>query len=143
MEIQFIRSATLRITYNQHIFLIDPYLAPKYSQEPLIGRSRNPLIDLPIPVDEILAGVEMVLVSHLHPDHFDDRARELLAKDILLYCQPDDEPQIRAMGFSNVLPVMETVEWHGLRISRTPGQHGTPVWAEQMGAVSGFIVRSK
>lgn len=143
MEIQFIRNLTLRITYNQHIFLIDPYLAPKHSEEPLVGKSRNPLTDLPIPAEEVLADVELVLVSHLHPDHFDDRARELLPKHIPLYCQPEDETQIRTNGFSDVLPVVETVEWHGLKISRTPGQHGNPVWAGQMGAVSGFILRAE
>lgn len=29
MQIQLIRSATLRITCNQRTFLIDPYFAPK------------------------------------------------------------------------------------------------------------------
>lgn len=31
MQIQLIRSATLRIDYAQQRFLIDPYLAPKHT----------------------------------------------------------------------------------------------------------------
>jgi L-ascorbate metabolism protein UlaG (beta-lactamase superfamily) len=143
MEIQLIRSATLRITYNQHVFLIDPYLAPKHSQEPLIGKSRNPLVDLPFPAEEVVDGVEMVLVSHLHPDHFDELAQQLLPKHIQLYCQPDDEGQIRAMGFSNVVPVKESVEWHGMKITRTIGQHGREVWAQQIGPVAGFLLTAE
>src|SRR4026208_2586672 len=101
MQLQLIRNATLRITYHEHLFLLDPYLAPKHSQEPLIGKSRIPLVDLPMPAEEVLAGVEMVLVSHLHPDHFDDRAQERLARHLPLYCQPGDESLITAKGFSN------------------------------------------
>jgi L-ascorbate metabolism protein UlaG (beta-lactamase superfamily) len=91
----------------------------------------------------VLAGVEMVLVSHLHPDHFDDRAQELLPKNIKIYSQPDDEGQIRAKGFSHVESVKVSVEWHGLRITRIPGQHGNEVWAGQMGTVAGFILRAE
>lgn len=143
MEIQLIRNATLRIAYNKRVFLIDPYFAPRHSQEPLIGKSRNPLVDLPCLADEVLAAVEMVIVSHLHPDHFDELAQQLLPKDILLYCQPDDEGQIKAKGFSNVIPVKESVEWHGMRITRTPGQHGDEVWAERMGSAAGFLLRAE
>ena len=133
----------MRIKHHGHVILTDPYLAPKYSQEPLVGKSRNPLVDLPMPAEELLADVEMVLVSHLHPDHFDDLARELLPKDIPIYCQPDAETPLRAKGFSSVLPVVESVEWRGLTITRTPGQHGDEVWAGQMGPVSGFIFRTE
>jgi L-ascorbate metabolism protein UlaG (beta-lactamase superfamily) len=143
MEIQLIRSATLRITCNDHVFIIDPYLAPKHSQEPLIGKSRNPLVDLPFPAEEVLANVEMVLVSHLHPDHFDELAQGLLPKSIPLYCQPDDEHQVRAKGFSNVIAVKDSVQWNRMRITRTVGQHGDEVWSPQMGSVAGFILRAE
>jgi len=78
MQIQLIRSATLRMTYDNRVFIIDPYLAPKHSQEPLIGKSRNPLVDLPYPPEDFLADIEMALISHLHPDHFDSLAQQLL-----------------------------------------------------------------
>jgi L-ascorbate metabolism protein UlaG (beta-lactamase superfamily) len=142
MKIQLIRSATLRITYNQHVFLIDPYLAPKHSQEPLIGKSRNPLVDLPFPAEDVVADIEMALISHLHPDHFDNLAQQLLPRNIQLYCQPGDEHQIKEAGFSNITTIDKSVAWHGLRITRTSGQHGSEVWAAQMGAVAGFIFRA-
>src|ERR1700752_4890030 len=142
MQIQLIRNAPLRMTYGDHVFITDPYLAPKYSEEPLIGKSRNPIVDLPFSTDDVLADVEMVLVSHLHPDHFDSLAQQLLPKDIPIYCQPGDEHQIKVAGFSNVVVIDESVDWHGVRITRTPGQHGNDVWSARMGSVSGFIFRA-
>jgi L-ascorbate metabolism protein UlaG (beta-lactamase superfamily) len=142
MQIQLIRNATLRMTYDDRVFIIDPYLAPKHSQEPLIGKSRNPLVDLPFPLEDILADIEMALISHLHPDHFDSLAQQLLPRNIPLYCQPGDEHQIKEAGFSNIVIVDGSVDWHGLTITRTTGQHGNEVWATRMGPVSGFIFRA-
>ena len=142
MQIQLIRSATLRMTYDNRVFIIDPYLAPKHSQEPLIGKSRNPLVDLPYPPEDILANIEMALISHLHPDHFDSLAQQLLPRDIPLYCQPGDQHQIKEAGFSNIMIIDGSVNWHGLTITRTPGQHGNEVWSTRMGSVSGFIFRA-
>ncbi|MCI0552293.1 MAG: MBL fold metallo-hydrolase [Anaerolineae bacterium] len=143
MHIQLIRNATLRITYGNRIFITDPYLAPKHSQEPLIGKSRNPTVDLPFPSKDVLADIEMVLVSHLHPDHFDHLAQQQLPRNIQIYCQPGDEHQIKDAGFSNVVGINSSVEWHGVKITRTPGQHGDKDWAAQMGSVSGFIFRAE
>jgi L-ascorbate metabolism protein UlaG (beta-lactamase superfamily) len=143
MQIQLIRNATLRMTYGDHTFITDPYLAPKHSQEPLMGKSRNPIVDLPFPAEEVLAGIEMALVSHLHPDHFDSVAQQQLPANIQIYCQPGDEGQINEAGFTNVTAIAESVHWRGVRITRTPGQHGNENWSAQMGPVSGFIFRAE
>ena len=143
MQIQLIRNATLRVTYGNHVFITDPYFAPQHSQAPLIGKSRNPTADLPFPAEDVLADVEIALVSHLHPDHFDSVAQQLLPKNIPIYCQPGDEGQIREAGFSSVTAVDSSVAWNGLKITRTAGQHGDESWAAQMGSVSGFIFRSE
>ncbi|HEX6033783.1 MAG TPA: hypothetical protein VFY83_05080, partial [Anaerolineales bacterium] len=95
MQIQLIRNATLRMTYGNHVFITDPYFAPKDSQEPLIGKSRNPVVDLPFPIEDMLADIDMALVSHLHPDHFDTLAQQRLPKHSQIYCQPGAEGQIR------------------------------------------------
>jgi L-ascorbate metabolism protein UlaG (beta-lactamase superfamily) len=143
MHIQLIRNATLRMTYGHQVFLTDPYFAPKHSQEPLIGESRNPIVDLPIPSQDILANIEMALVSHLHPDHFDTVAQQRLPKPIQIYCQPGDEDSIKQAGFLNVTTIEDSVDWHGVKITRTPGEHGNKAWSAQMGPVSGFILRAE
>ncbi|HUS94139.1 MAG TPA: MBL fold metallo-hydrolase [Patescibacteria group bacterium] len=142
MHIRLIRNATMRLTYNGRELLLDPFLAPSKTLESFAGISPNPLVDLPCPAVEVLAGAEAVLLSHLHIDHFDPLAQESLAKDITLFCQPGDEKRIAAMGFSDIRPIMDAVTWQGIRINRCPGRHGSGALAEQMGQVSGFVFRA-
>ena len=143
MQIQLIRSATLRFTYNQKSFVIDPYFAPKHTRPSFTGASPNPLVDLPCSPLEVIAGIEMVLVSHLHSDHFDPAAQELLPKELTILCQPEDKPTIESKGFQNVIPVSGTVNWQGITITRTPCQHGTGEVLKDMGNASGFVFRSE
>lgn len=142
MEIQLIRNATMRWTYAGHRFLTDPYFAAKHTWPPLAGKSPNPQVDLPVPLAAILGGVETVLISHLHPDHFDPIAEEMLPKDIPVLCQIGDEAGLREKGFRQVVPVHPLLHWHGITLTRTPGQHGYGAWAERMGNVSGFVLQA-
>ncbi len=140
MEIQLIRNATLRIRYAGQTFLIDPDLAPRHHRPSFTGRSANPMVELPIPPDEVAAGLDLLLVSHLHQDHFD--AVEVLPRDLPILCQPGDEERIREKGFGAVTPLGDTVEWRGVRISRTGGEHGTGEVGLWMGNVSGFVLEA-
>ena len=139
MKIQLIRNATLRITYAGHTFLIDPYLADKHAYEPYLGKSRNPTCDLPLPAEEVIKGIEMVIVSHLHSDHFDEEAQRLIPDDMHIFCEPGDAAIIMEQGFTNVKPIQHIIRWENISIRRTPGQHGVDDWADRLGTVSGFI----
>ncbi|MBW8010463.1 MAG: MBL fold metallo-hydrolase [Chloroflexi bacterium] len=143
MQIQLIRNATLRVRYANRLFIIDPDLGAIHAREPLAGISRNPTVALPRTPEEILDGIEMIIVSHLHQDHFDETAQTLLLKDLQLFCQPGDEGKIKEMGFQVVTPIEQDVEWQGITISRTPGQHGSAVWAERLGNVAGFTFHAQ
>ena len=81
-------------------FIIDPYLAAKHTRPSYTGASPNPLVDLPCSPQEVIAGIEMVLISHLHSDHFDPAARELLPKTIPILCQPEDKPRSSRWAFA-------------------------------------------
>lgn len=142
MKIRLIRSATMKIEYGGKIILTDPMLAGKYAYRTFIGRSPNPLEDLPVSVDEVLSNVELCILSHLHIDHFDPKAQELLPKDLLILCQPEDEKEIESAGFTNVQVIESSAMWEGIEIIRTPGQHGVGIWAHTMGAVSGFVFKA-
>ncbi len=142
MRLQLIRSATLRLDYGGHHLLIDPYFAPKHSRPTYTGKSPNPLIDLLLSPEQILDGVELVIISHLHSDHFDPVAHELVPKTLPLFCQPGDEMTIRDKGFLDVTPVTDMVEWNGIRITRTGGHHGVGEVGLMMGRVSGFVFQA-
>ena len=51
-------------------------------------------MDLPFPIKDVLAGVEMALLSPLHPDLFDSVAQQMLPKDIHIYCPPGEDGQV-------------------------------------------------
>ncbi len=140
MQLQLIRSATLRLTYAGRRILIDPYLAARHSRPSFTGASPNPLVELPCSPQQAIAGAELVLVSHLHSDHFDPAAQELLPKDLPLVCQPEDAAAIRAKGFRQVLPLAETLDWQGIQLTRTPCQHGHGAVLDEMGTASGFVL---
>ena len=139
MEIQLIRNATLRVRYGGRLFVIDPFLADKHSRPSYTGKSPNPLVDLPMRPEEVIAGAEMVVVSHLHSDHFDPAAQALLPKETLIFCQSVDEASLRAKGFERVTPVQDAVVWQGITMTRTAGQHGSGAALREMGQVSGFV----
>lgn len=142
MELQLIRNATMRLTYAGHLILTDPYLGPKHAYRTLGGREQNPTVELPCTPEETVRGVEVALISHLHNDHFDPPAQEILRKDVALFCQPDDTERIRAMGFQHIQPIAERAEWNGLTIIRTTGTHGTGTWGERLNPVSGFVLKA-
>lgn len=143
MRFRLIRSATLRLRYAGRELLVDPYFAPRHSRPSFTGRSPNPLIELPVPPGEIMAGVEMVIVSHLHSDHFDPEAQRLLPKALPVLCQPGDEDTIRGHGFQDVTPLEDSVEWRGITVTRAPGQHGTGAVLADMGSVMGFVLEAE
>ncbi len=77
-QVQEIRNATVKISYADTTFLIDPMFAPKgfYEGFPHTYRSylRNPLVDLPLKAETILANIDAVIITHTHLDHWDDAA---------------------------------------------------------------------
>ncbi len=143
MQIQLIRSATLKITIAGHTFIIDPTLAPRHSMPSYTGTSPNPLVDLPFAPEKVLEGCEMAVISHLHSDHFDKAAQQLLSKTIPLVCQPDDTEKLRKMHFTILLPVLDSLVWNDIDITRTPAQHGSGAVLAEMGEASGFVFETK
>jgi L-ascorbate metabolism protein UlaG (beta-lactamase superfamily) len=143
MKLQLIRNATLKLDYAGHTVLVDPYLAPKHSLPSFTGRSPNPTVELPLEIDDILEGVELVIVSHLHDDHFDSVAMQRVPKHLPLFCQPGDEATIREAGFGNVTPLTGSAIWEGLRLTRRQASHGLGPVVELMGSVMGFTLEAE
>jgi L-ascorbate metabolism protein UlaG (beta-lactamase superfamily) len=143
MRIQSIRNATMRITYHGHLFVCDPYLADKFTRPSYTGKSPNPLIDLPMPAAEVIAGAEFFLLSHLHSDHFDPAAADLLPRDAQIFCQPTDQTALQSKGFTCLSPVGDRVEWQGISIRRFDGQHGSGDVLCEMGLASGFVISAE
>ncbi len=149
MRINFVRHATFVFESGGQRIMVDPMLAAAEATGPVANtpnQRRNPLVDLPFGDEGTLALLEetdLVLVTHLHNDHWDGRARDLIPRQTPILCQPEDWEEIRASGFRRVTPVEDGLQWNGLGLTRTDGRHGTEEIGEQMGPVSGFVVRAE
>jgi len=144
MKLQQIRNSTLKISLAGKTILTDPVLLPKHGIASFSGKEKNPVVELPIPAEAVISGIDMVLVSHLHPDHFDAGAKKMLPRDIPLFCRPGHEDAIRKGQFSAVTPIQTSVVWEGIEITRTPGRHaGNQKWENILGMVAGFILRAE
>lgn len=142
MHFQLIRNATCLLEYGGLKILIDPMFAPQGVSAPLAGIARNPTVDLPLPVNEIIDDLDLVIISHLHPDHFDPFAQQMLDKELPILVQPEDAEQVASYGFKNVRIVRDSVTIAGITIERTAGQHGYGQVAQELGPVSGFYFRA-
>ncbi|MDK4703672.1 MBL fold metallo-hydrolase [Rhizobium sp. CNPSo 4062] len=142
MQLELIRNATLKITYGGQVLLIDPYFAPRHTLPSFTGRSPNPMTELPRSIDDILQGVELVIVSHLHTDHFDAVAKERVPKTLPILCQPGDEGRIRDAGFTSVTPLAQSIVWQGVTITPKQGSHGIGPVVEKMGPVIGLTLEA-
>ena len=146
ISIRLLRHATLVIEWDGIKFLVDPMLSPKDAMDPVKNVSnevRIPMVDLPITlseIDSIINTADAVMITHTHRDHWDTVAQNRIPKNKMLLVQPSDVESIGKQGFENVTPVDASVDFKGLKILRTGGQHGTGEIGLRMGKVSGFIV---
>ena len=149
-QVQQIRNATVKITYGDTTFLVDPMLAEQGAypgfENTYRSELRNPLVGLPMPFEEMIDDVDAVIVTHTHLDHWDDAAQELLPKDIPLFAQNTaDAELIRSQGFSDVRMLDDEAEFGGVKMHKTGGQHGSdtlyavPELAEALGDVMGVV----
>lgn len=143
MNIQLMRNATMKFTYAGKTILTDPMLSEQGVIRSFAGIAPNPTVSLPFAVEEIVARIDGVLVSHTHPDHFDDIAGKSIPKNIPIFCQPEDQNVLKEAGFQGIEVVDAVYEWQGITFTRTGGKHGSGPILEHMGNVSGFVLQAK
>jgi L-ascorbate metabolism protein UlaG (beta-lactamase superfamily) len=142
MKITLIRSATVVLEVGGRRILVDPMLDPARARPPIENTANpvpNPTVELPLPVEEVLRGIDAVLVTHRHRDHLDGTAERLLPRDVPTFCQPDDASALHDLGL-DVRPVAESLDWDGLVWHRVPARHGSGAVAEMLSPVSGFVL---
>lgn len=149
MKIRQIRNATLVIDYGGKRFLIDPWFGPKGAIPGFEGTPnshlRNPTVDLSVPIEELI-DVDAVILTHVHPDHWDDVAAAALPKNIPFYVQHfGDRDIIKAAGFEDVRILTGNPEFEGVKLIKTPGQHGSDeciqALYDALGEVCGVVLK--
>lgn len=153
VQVQQIRNATAKISYAGKTFLVDPFLAKKGTYPGFPGtfnsQLRNPMVELPMPVKDIMQGVDAVIVSHTHLDHWDGGAHQFIPKAMPLFVQHEaDAKLIRGQGYTNVRILGQDTDFEGVRLTKTGGQHGTAEMyakaplAEALGEAMGIVFQA-
>jgi len=150
---QQIRNATGRVEIAGKTFLIDPMLAKKDAypgfENTHNSQLRFPLVELPVTIENTYKGVEGIIVTHTHLDHWDPAAAKLLPKDILIITQHEEDAQlIRNQGFKNVKVLNGSMQFGDVTLVKTHGAHGTDEMfasplSEILGEAMGVVFKAK
>ncbi|WP_229419032.1 MBL fold metallo-hydrolase [Pseudoduganella flava] len=129
-SVQFIGTATVLLRYGGLTVLTDPNFLHKGEHVHLgygltSERQTNPAIDF-----GALPPIDLVLVSHLHEDHFDKLVQEKLNRATPIVTTAPAADKLRQMGFTAVIglgtwqDLQVTKGGTTLRVTSMPGRHG-------------------
>ena len=149
ITLQQIRHATIKLAYAGTTFLVDPVLGKKDAYPGFEGtfnsQLRNPMVELPIPVSEVLQA-DAIIVTHLHPDHWDEAAKASVPRAMPIFCQnEEDAAALRRDGFTAVRVMTSGTEFKGTRLIKVYAKHGTdqmyaiPALAKTLGLAVGVV----
>ncbi|MEU4558305.1 MBL fold metallo-hydrolase [Actinoplanes sp. NPDC023936] len=129
-SVTFVGNATTLLRLGAFTVLTDPAFSPAGSRTYLgYGAWTRRLRDPAIPYPE-LPSPDLVLLSHLHGDHFDRTARRQIPRDLPIVTTVQAQRRLRRKHFdaASGLPTWEAREWRRdgqlLRITALPGRHG-------------------
>ena len=153
MKFQWIGGPTFLLEVGSFRILSDPMFAEGESAfimngHPSTGEDNVPIARLaPLPHFE-LSPLDCVILSHLHSDHFDNVAREALAKDLLLIAPLNQKSKLESWGFQNIQGLtwwqefVLTKDNETLKLISVPAQHSHDAHTNQeLGIVSGYILK--
>lgn len=144
--VQFIGTATVLIRYQGFTILTDPNFLHKGDHVHLgygitSERLTNPALSL-----EQLPPIDLVILSHLHEDHFDKLVQEKLDKNIPIISTKSAAKKLRDMGFQRTYGLstwdridVEKAEAR-LRITAAPGRHGKAGMQALLPSVMGSVL---
>jgi len=83
------------------------------------------------------------LVSHLHKDHFDPAAAEVIPPQMPILCRGQDAEKLKKDNFTRVQPVADHLACNGIEFHCVPARHGTSdAVLGDMGTTCGYVLRA-
>jgi L-ascorbate metabolism protein UlaG (beta-lactamase superfamily) len=145
----FIGNATMLVRYAGFTILTDPTFVHRHEKVSLgYGMSTTRLTDPALDIAD-LPPVDLVLLSHLHGDHFDQVAQRDLDRSLPVVTTPQARDQLLELGFSQAVGIRTwesaTVAKGGrrLRITACPGRHGPGVTDLVLPDVMGSVLEAE
>jgi L-ascorbate metabolism protein UlaG (beta-lactamase superfamily) len=142
----FIGTATTLIRYAGFTILTDPNFLHRHEQVHLgYGLHATRLTDPALDIEE-LPPLDLVLLSHMHEDHFDRVAAEKLDHELPIVTTRHAAKKLKQLGFVKTYPLNT---WQSqtivkgdvrLRISAMPGTHGPGILAALLPPVMGSML---
>ena len=146
-SITFIGTATVLIRYGGITVLTDPNFLHKGEQVRLgYGLRSTRLTEPAMDIDD-LPQVDLVVLSHLHEDHFDRVAEERLARGMPIVTTPHAADRLGSAGFiaPHPLTTWQTIDCTKgemrLRITAMPGRHGPRLVSRLLPPVMGSMLQ--
>lgn len=126
LEISWLGAATMVITFDGFSILTDPIFGE--GKEAYFMADPNVMFDLttgptaryharttPFPGID-LPSIDLMMLSHLHEDHFDQKAEATLGKNLATIIPPADAAKLASKGFSN----QTSLDWGAVKSITTP-----------------------
>ncbi|WP_100498772.1 MBL fold metallo-hydrolase [Geodermatophilus chilensis] len=125
LHLHFLGHSTVRVESAGHTVLTDPLLTGR------VGPLRRVV---PAPAPETYAGVDLVLISHLHGDHLHLPSLRLLDPDVRVVVPRGAGAWLRARGLRHVAEVLpgETITHGALRVTAVPAEHSGHRWGPRL-----------
>ena len=145
MMLTLVRSATLLVEFSGTTLLVDPMLGDPHTLPPVENTApatKNPLVELPQPAAKVASAARLVLLTHLHRDHFDPVAEALIGRQTPILCQPADRAALASKGFSDVRVVDSRLDVDGLTVTRVAARHTIGHHERELGPCSGFVLKA-
>jgi L-ascorbate metabolism protein UlaG (beta-lactamase superfamily) len=144
--VQFIGTATVLIRYQGFTILTDPNFLHKGDHVHLgygitSERLTNPALNL-----EQLPPIDLVVLSHMHEDHFDKLVQEKLDKTIPIVTTKEAAEKLKGIGFQRTygLGTWDRIDVEKgearLRITAAPGRHGKAGMQALLPSVMGSVL---
>ncbi len=145
-EIFFIGTATVLLRYAGFTILTDPNFLHQGDRVHLhygirSARKTNPAIEL-----EELPPLDLIVLSHMHEDHFDRLVEQKLDKNLPIITTPHAAEKLKEKGFNAnyALPTWDKITITKgdslLQISAMPGRHGPGVLNALLPQVMGSML---
>ncbi|MBE9179591.1 MBL fold metallo-hydrolase [Oculatella sp. LEGE 06141] len=142
----FVGNATVILRYAGFTILTDPNFLHQGEHVHLgygirSARKTNPAIEL-----EDLPPLDLVVLSHMHEDHFDRVVEQKLNHDLPIVTTPHATAKLQQKGFRSTYPLHTWETQHvvkgeaHLRISATPGIHGPGLLQAALPPVMGSML---